>query len=367
MAVSRKLIVRNQSTLKLTNHIKTNKFKKYKKYASKKQYGGARTIEELLKIANEWVGYGNYSTEAPQHKFMLGDIYDDAKIPEFMILFANYENIYADQLPSNLYTFFKRLSDKNFSNKNLTINCWQFILLCLLLSEYITVENIMILYQNLAYSIDIDKHKNARIPDFFGSEFEENPTNGNIILYKNKFDVVWHVGILEIKDGEYYSIDILSDGVSKTKHTPKNEYDTYIYISPEKLSSSINALEYKKQSNGQIYKPSITLDYVTLYKYFFDDEYGFFKQLLKTNVDEYWKQYESKDESYFEKQLANLNPDSYAFIKSYNYQVNYKKVIYKLFYNQPRFKIDILTYNNLADPNLLQVVNNINKNIEFVE
>lgn len=369
MAVSRKPIFRKK--LKFNNYIKTNKCRNYKNYKSKKQYGGAKTIEELLEIANKWVGKGNYSTEAPQDKFMLGDIFDDEKIPEFMILFANYENIYEEQLPSNLYKFFKTMSDNNFKTQNLTINCWQFILLCLLLSGYITNENIMILYQNLAYSVDIDKNKNARIPDFLGSEFEENPTNGNIILYKNKFGVVWHLGILEIKDGEYYSINILDGGVSKKKHKLQDEYDTYIYISPEKLSSSINALEYKKQSNGQIYKPLITLDYTKLYKYFFNDRYGFFKQLLKTNVDEEWKKYESKDESYFEKQMANLKPDMYAFInefmKSDNYQVDYKEHIYQLFYNQPRFKIDILTHNNLADPNLLQVVSNLNENINFVK
>lgn len=102
-------------------------------------------------------------------------------IPDFLIKFANYNKLYQNLLQPKLFKFLNKYVNDRYENKKITMNCWQFILLCLLESGYITVEHILKLYQNLAF--DEQTNKDIRIPDYFNMEKNEHGKIGDIILY----------------------------------------------------------------------------------------------------------------------------------------------------------------------------------------
>jgi len=102
--------------------------------------GGEKTREDLLRVANEWIGHGTYVKDNNNISLIIWNESwqkeSDEYIPnDFIIVFTNYgqfENV------KELYDFLLTYSSNRYREKTLVMNCWQFVLLCLLESGYIT-------------------------------------------------------------------------------------------------------------------------------------------------------------------------------------------------------------------------------------
>jgi hypothetical protein len=212
--------------------------------------GGEKTREDLLRVANEWIGHGTYARDENNISLIIENDYaqsnSDEYIPnDFIIVFTNYGQF---ETVKELYDFLLIYSSNRYREKTLAMNCWQFVLLCLLESGYIDREQLITLYLNY----DNNSNRDKRIPDYFSNEYSDNPEPGDIILFQRKSDgIIWHVAILiaiNIEDGiiKYDIIHILDENVSKIKYNEEHP-DNLLFIKPENLLKPISSNSVKNK------------------------------------------------------------------------------------------------------------------------
>ena len=162
----------------------------------KKMKGGGKTKKDFLKAAEGWIDKGTYVLESTNMSMIIDNDSslkdEDQYIPaDFLIRFANYGQY---KSVDKLYKFLYNYCDNRYKYKSFSMNCWQFVLLCLLESEYLTEQQIAILYLHYMNS----PIKNKRIPDYFGRTYSDKGEPGDIILFKRKdgLGTIWHIGIL---------------------------------------------------------------------------------------------------------------------------------------------------------------------------
>jgi len=315
---------------------------KNKNKTQKKMKGGGKTKTkiDLLKAAESWIGRGTYVKEKGTHMDMFikdNNAQTDTEefIPaDFLIRFANYgQYATVDKLYKILYEY----CDSRYKSKSLAMNCWQFVLLCLLESQYLTEEQIQVLY--LHYMHNPDKEK--RLPDYFGDEYSDTGVPGDIILFKrdNGKGHIWHIGILKTIDSEYIEyIEMLGllVNVVKTEYPPRlsdNNLSTYrfqpdkmLFITPEKFIAPIMKLKpIRLQIQPATYN-KIHLQKFLIYIYYKDE---IFKYATKK-----WDKLIASGDINFEL-LKTLNPLYYEYIKSrpdlYNSN-SYKEIVKKNLY-----------------------------------
>jgi hypothetical protein len=316
--------------------------------------GGEKTREDLLRVANEWIGHGTYARDENNISLIIENEYaqsnSDEYIPnDFIIVFTNYGQF---EPVKELYDFLLTYSSKRYEEKTLTMNCWQFVLLCLLESGYINREQLKKLYLNY----DNNPNSDRRIPDYFSNEYSDNPEPGDIILFKQKSDgIIWHVAILlaiNIEGGiiEYEVIHMLGNKVSKRKIIYNEEYpDNLLFIKPENLLKPISSNSVRNKIK------SATYSILELKKFLVNI---FFKDEILSYATEKWEDYIKilpKPVNY-EELFEKLEPKQYKIIKNgekrgVNFKAGnkeyYEKESKESFIHNPEFHNDILRSHNL--------------------
>lgn len=308
---------------------KNKNYKRSIRKTKKNMIGGNLTH---LDIAKQWEGYGNYVLDSPEliieNENKLEGYYDEYIPNDFIIRFANYGQF---QIDKKILDFLFEYSDKRYKDKTISMNCWQFILICLLQSYMIDEDDIKNLYKNY----DSNKLSTKRIPDYFGKKYREDKDikKGDIILFQNIFNEIWHVGILVNKeDTNITYIDMFSTKVHINKNISiSNIEDTLLFLEPEVLADNIKKIqkiEYKEKmyvEPRQLYTFKVLLKRFLVY-YFRDDISKLANEELNKEI--------MKDGFDYEKAYSNLKPDGYNNIqKSINSGIN----------------IGISYYNNLND------------------
>ena len=209
-----------------------NIYYKYLKYKNKylNLIGGAAAAEnigeKLSNIAIGWIGKGTY---------VIGDEYIVSNplggflMNYFMILFADWGNIFGDNLHG-----IKELAREKYKDKTLSFNCWQFVLLCMMESGLITEENIKNFYMFVMNSAE------KRVPLYFMEDekellpYDDKINLGDIILEKNSENVIHHAGIYT---GENMVTETFFYPVSKLRIN--NSDKNYYYIKYEIVARNI--------------------------------------------------------------------------------------------------------------------------------
>ncbi len=172
-------------------------------------------IIKLVKVASSWAGHGRYITD---NETIIAHNYPGSppyQFDDFKLFFLSNWTTDDPRLDETLKTYARR----QYTNKTMSMNCWEFLLLCLHEAGYVTASHIVTLYNHAL------KRKGSRIPEFFNLDLsKKNPdqlVKGHIILYYKK-SKIWHVGIA-ISETEY--IHCMGIGVSLSTYHPKYNTD----------------------------------------------------------------------------------------------------------------------------------------------
>lgn len=286
--------------------------------------GGTKTRKDLMEVANAWIGHGTYVLE--KNKMIVENqdtkTSDDEYIPyDFLIRFANYGQFNSETVKDLYHRILHSYSDARYADKSLAMNCWQFVLICLLESGYIDEALLKILYHNY----DSNPLKDTRLPDYFGKTYSSHPVPGDIILFQRKQNgSIWHVAILTAiknNDGDaskYEYIEMLGDKVHQSSYIyDATGWDNLLFITPENLIAPfasltsdglpIQAITYSTpqlrrflvkmyfknkifahataQWNQKIESSRGPVDYELLYKTLDSSGYSFIKERQKDGVD----------------------------------------------------------------------------------
>jgi hypothetical protein len=287
-----------------------------KKSSKKIMKGGEKTREDLLRVANEWIGHGTYIREDNNISLIVVNESwqkkSDTYIPnDFIIVFTNYGQFEpVKELYDNLFTY----SSNRYVEKTLSMNCWQFVFLCLLESGYINGEQLKILYKNF----DNNPNSNKRMRDYFSNEYSDKPEPGDIILFQRKsVRIIWHIGILSeiiIKDGiiNFKYIEMLGDKVYMTMTDGINNQkydDNILFIKPENLLKSSLPNSVMNDIKPATYNK-------TLLRFFLVNNY--FKDDILRYTTQKWEDYIKtlSEPINYEELLKVLDPKQYKNIKN---------------------------------------------------
>jgi hypothetical protein len=198
------------------------------------------TLKNLISIAKSWIGKGNYIQDS--------NSIISSNYPHFPpYLFADFKILFVDNwsIDEALEHRLKQYSLQKYKNMTLRMNCWEFALLCLYESGYITNVDIAKLYNHHHNSLRFSKL--GRIPDFFNlTEVARNPDTlvpGHIILYYRTINnkvLIWHASIA-ISTTEMVSCIGTGVVISKSEHRLTVEEGIYM-VDPHKMLEHIVAL-----------------------------------------------------------------------------------------------------------------------------
>ena len=324
--------------------------------------------DDFLQAARSWVGKGTYVMEGTDMQMIINNdsalTYEDEYIPpDFLIKFANYGQY---KSVDKLYLLLSKYSESRYEDKSFAMNCWQFVLLCLLESKYLTEKQIAMLYMHFMNNPIKDK----RIPDYFGREYSDVGEPGDIILFKKKdgLGTIWHTGILTKIDDttiEYIHMLGYSVGISTRQRTDKilDEIEEIVYIKPENLIAPI--IKLVDPSTVIAIQPAIppaikpAIYDKTMLRNFLVNIY--FKKEIFDYASEEWKKLIASapgNVTYFEKLFESLDPTGYAFIQEQmksgtDYTFGdpdfYEKHSKSLFFGDRTHQDNILEKHNLLD------------------
>jgi len=322
--------------------------------------GGEKTREDLLKVANQWIGHGTYVRDEKDISLIVWNENwkktSDEFIPnDFIIVFTNYGQF---EPVKKLYDFLLTYSSKRYLEKTLTMNCWQFVLLCLLESGYINGEQLKTLY----FNFDNNPNRDKRIPDYFSNEYSDNPIPGDIILFKKKIDgIIWHVAILSeiiINDGiiKFKYIEMLGEEVYMTDGIYNEKYpDNLLFIKPENLLKTMSSKSDRNKIKSATYDKSMLRKFL-VNNYFKDDTLIYATQKWEEFIESLPKPVN------YEELFKELDPIQYNSIKKtieakkkkgHNYmrgnEKYYEERSIEFFIRKPEFQNDILNEHNLLD------------------
>ena len=194
----------------------------------------------------KYLNNGNYIEEGNFPNIFLVSNYPlepDYILNDFMVLFGDYYKFFDNPK----YKFLKNYSQGNYNSKKLYMNCWQFILLYLYEVYHISKENIELLYNKIHF-------EKKRILDVLYKDAllltQKNlPKKGDILIMKNKFNILYHCGIItNISNNILLCLEIFNSPVSIHEYNLDNLYgDTIYFISPQKAVNLI--IEYIENYN----------------------------------------------------------------------------------------------------------------------
>jgi hypothetical protein len=232
------------------------------------------------------------------------------------------------------------------------MNCWQFVLLCLLESGYLTEKQIAILYLHYMNSPIKDK----RITDYFGRNYSVKGEPGDIILFKRKdgLGTIWHIGILtNIEEETIQYIDMLGYSVNITTERKDKIPDELLFITTENLIEPIIKLESIRID----IQPAI-YDKIRLKKFLINI---YFKKEIFEYVSKKWDDLLERNRNSnieFETLYQQLDPSGYKFIKdaeqrdidyTYGNKKFYEEKSKRLFFEKKEYQFEILAQHDLLD------------------
>ena len=239
---------------------------KYLKYKNKylNLVGGAAAVEidngeKLSNIAKNWIDKGTYVTG---DEYFYVDLVYGTVINYFMVLFADWKNIFSKNLIG-----IKEIAEKKYEDRTLSFNCWQFVLLCMMECGLITKENIKNFYSVVMNSTE------KRVPLYFMNddtelfEYDDKINLGDIILVKNSENVIYHVGIY-IGNNKFTQIFFYF-----VSEIPINNFEKKIYyIKYETVARNIIEIKNRKDIKYKEYKfPDIKMIRIPIVKYYQKD------------------------------------------------------------------------------------------------
>ena len=186
-------------------------------------------LTNLIKVATEWDGKGNYINDS--NTITASSFPFDPQLDEFKLYFL--DTWFIQDNPDNINTKLKTYAKEQYINKKMRMNCWEFVLLCLCETGYITKEHIITLYNHQIQNNPEGRNSKGRIPDFFNvDDAINNPetlTPGYVFLrYRKVIDKngnnkrqIWHAGIAVSDEN---MIDCLDNNVVISNYQP--EYNT---------------------------------------------------------------------------------------------------------------------------------------------
>lgn len=200
-------------------------------------YIPSETAIQLLEAATSWIGHGRWQIESTN--IVWSDINRD-KFTEFMILFADYSNGFS---PKEVL--------RSYIDKTMTMNCWQFVLVCMYDAKLIDRIDICKLYYHGERLLTV-------VPVLFDITHtqKERPVPGDIILYviDNKLK---HTAICSsVIDTEIGIIDICNSPIRKIKEDymlRQYGFNQIYYLDLDKVVESIKGLPPIDTGNGWIY------------------------------------------------------------------------------------------------------------------
>jgi hypothetical protein len=182
--------------------------------------------KKLSEIAKKWIDKGTYVIG---DEYIISTLLGDTLMNYFMILFADWNNIFNGNLHG-----IKKLALKKYEDKTLSFNCWQFVLLCMMESGLITAENIKNFYRVVMNSTE------KRVPLYFMKDdtellpYDDKINLGDIVLVKNSQNVIYHIGIYS---GENKFTQIFVHPVSEI--SINNSKKQHYYIKHETVARNI--------------------------------------------------------------------------------------------------------------------------------
>jgi len=192
---------------------------------------------QLLNAAESWIGHGKWQIEPGIIDW--NDTNRD-KFTEFMIMFADYSNGLSQQEVLRSYI-----------NKTMTMNCWQFVLLCMYEARLIDRSDICKLYYHSDQLL-------KAVPLLFDVKYtkKEQPIQGDIILYAvdNKLQ---HAAICSsVTDIDIEIIDICDGPIRKISEAyvlALYDFKETHYLDLERVVATIKNLSPIDKDDGWIY------------------------------------------------------------------------------------------------------------------
>ena len=121
------------------------------------------------------------------------------------------------------------------SHKSMGMNCWQFVLICLMQSGFLTLEDLKQLYAHAA------SNPKNRIPDFMHGNTNHTLVDAfqaGDVLFFLKDKVIWHQAIA-VSTSEY--VHCLGENVARSSFQPT--YDHIFKMSPPEVARAVRTLK----------------------------------------------------------------------------------------------------------------------------
>lgn len=251
------MLKRNISKQKATNKHKLFNMKGGNGVKLTRNNNNAFNRELLVKVTNAWLGKGEYITESfklltTSITYVTHNINENA-LNDFIIKFTEYDN-----LPKEL-EFLHEYVNKQYIEKKIRMNCWQFVLICLLEAGLLTEDDIISLYKYYYNNHNLEQSKRfsdyfelpskQSITDYFNGNAKTPIRQGDIILFYNDplstNPILWHVAICTAVDGDdIYYIGIINNPVTQkkiNKHDKYNKISVPFYIKLESLVTHLKS------------------------------------------------------------------------------------------------------------------------------
>ena len=205
--------------------------------------GNRLRAKDLITIARSHVGKGRYCLE--RHNVIIDNYSNYPQHPSFGI--NSFKVLFADwgkQFTDGKYSFIRQIAEKDYVDANMFINCWQFVLLCIIELRLLNSDDIKLLYYHDS------NNKTKRIPDYFVGDIDiqrllynketNYPLPGDILLYKKKGTAIfWHTAIFI---GDDKTIENLFEKISVSTFS-ENVYDDIYIVNVEMLVDNIKKLQ----------------------------------------------------------------------------------------------------------------------------
>jgi hypothetical protein len=150
--------------------------------------------EVLCKVSLGWKGLGGYIEDTEDGSVVVSNYpgLPSFVLNDFMLLIAAPPEGVSD----GTWRFLVCRAKLRLNSKTLTMNCWQFVLLCMVQSGFLSFLDVSRLYQLCTMS-------HVRIPERMCSdERHDSVVEGDILFFWNIKHVCWHMGI-SVSDNRY--------------------------------------------------------------------------------------------------------------------------------------------------------------------
>jgi hypothetical protein len=240
-------------------------------------------LRRLVDAAKHWEGKGHYVQEGADCSAIVSNYPNQPayEINDFMLLIAMSE---PKRAPTGVWAFLKQRALVRQASMQLSMNCWQFVLVCLLDSGLLDLTHLAKLY-TLASSTK------KRIPDLMRDTREPLVSSaiasaGDVLFFFHPFDSkVYHMAIA-VSGQEY--IHCLGDHVHISQI---HQRENFMRVSADDVVSAIRSNVRWRLWRTQFLHPVLDVD--ALY-YALLGEAGVLHPQLKEEQERFWKAYARK-------------------------------------------------------------------------